>query len=124
MVFRVGQVNNGHGPQRGVVHTFTGSPRGKRNTEALHINDSSSPLSVFLLYFAEIITLLVVDTNRYYHAHLDRLDEGPSPHPDVTEAEIPVFLAIIINKGHCKQDKLTKYWSRAYNNHTTFYGTV
>jgi len=53
------------GPQRGVVHTFTGGPRGKRNSEAPHLNDSSSPLSVFLLYFAEIITLLVVETNRY-----------------------------------------------------------
>ena len=67
------------GPQRGVVHTFTRGPRGKRNSEAPHLNDSSSPLSVFLLYFAEIITLLVVETNRYYHDHLDRLDEGPSP---------------------------------------------
>jgi hypothetical protein len=44
------------GPQRGVVRTFTGGPRGKRNTEVLHINNSSSPLSVFLVYFAEIIT--------------------------------------------------------------------
>jgi len=59
------------GPQRGVVHTFTGGPRGKRNTEAIHINNSSSPLSVFLLYFVEIITLLVVETNRHYHAHLE-----------------------------------------------------
>jgi hypothetical protein len=67
------------GPERGAVHTFTGGPRGKRNTEALRINDSSSPLSVFLLYFAEIIKLLVVESNRYYHAHIDRLDEGPSP---------------------------------------------
>ena len=110
------------GPQRVAVHTFTGGPSGKRNTEAPHINDSSSPLGVFPLYFAEIITLLVVETNRYYHAHLDRLDEGPSPQPDMTEAEILVFLAIIINLRHCKQDKLTKYWSRAYNYHTTFYG--
>jgi hypothetical protein len=68
------------GPQRGVVHTFTVGPRGKRNSEAPHLNDSSSLHSVFLLYFAEIITLLVVETNRYYHEHLDRHDEGPSPH--------------------------------------------
>jgi len=27
------------GPQRCVVHTFTGGPRGKRNSEAPHIND-------------------------------------------------------------------------------------
>ena len=109
------------GPQRCVVHTFTGGPRGKRNSEALHINDSSSPLSVFLLYFAEIMTLLVVETNRYYHDHLGRLDEGPSPQPDVTEAEMLVFLALTIQMGHCIRDRLTDYWSRAENFHTTFY---
>ena len=53
-------------PQSSVAHTYTSGPRGKKNNEASHINDSSSPLSVFLLYFAEIITLLVVETNRYY----------------------------------------------------------
>ena len=84
------------GPQRGVVHTFTGSPRGKGDSEAPHLNDNSSPLSVFLMYFAEIITLLVVETNRYYHDHLERLDEGPSPQPDVTEAEMLMFLAVTI----------------------------
>ena len=61
-----------------------------------HINDSSSPLSVSLLYLAEIITLLVVEPNRYYHDYLDRLDDGPSPDPDVTEAEMFVFLRLHI----------------------------
>jgi len=40
-----------------------------------HINDGSSPLSVFLLNFAETITLLVAETNRYYHDYKDRLDD-------------------------------------------------
>jgi len=114
-------VDTGLWPSERCSTTFTGGPRGKRDTEAPDINVSSSPLSVFLLYFAEIITLLLVETNRYYHAHLDRFDEGPSPQPDMTEAEMLAFLAII-NMGHCKQDQLTKYWSRAYNYHTTFYG--
>ena len=112
------------GPQRGVVHTFTGGPRGKRNSEAPHINDSSSPLKVFLLHFAEIITLLVVEANRYYHDHLDRSDKGPSSLPDVSEAEMLVFLALTIQMGHCIRDKLTDYWSRAENFHTNFYGNA
>ena len=53
-------------PQSSVAHTYTGGPRGKKDNEASHINDGSSPLSVFLLYFAEIITLLAVEANRYY----------------------------------------------------------
>jgi len=95
---------------------------GGKESEAPHLNDNSSPPSVFLLYFAEIITLLVVETNRYYHDHLDRLDDGPSPQPDVTEAEMLVSLVITIQMGHCIRDKLTDYWSRAYNFHTPFYG--
>ena len=67
------------------THIYRG-PQRKEN-EASHINDGSSPLSVFLLYFAEIITLLVVETNRYCH-YKDRLDEGLSPEPHVTEANM------------------------------------
>jgi hypothetical protein len=78
-------------PRSSTVYNYTGHPRGKKDSEAPHINDSSSPLSVFLLYFAEIITLLVVETNRYYQCYLDSLDDGPSPVPDVTEAEMFSF---------------------------------
>jgi len=52
------------------THIYRG-PRGKKDNEASHINDGSIPLSVFLLYFAEIITLLVVETNCYYHDYID-----------------------------------------------------
>ena len=72
----------------------------------------------------EIITLLVAETNRYYHDHLDRLDQGPFPQPDVTEAEMHVFLAITISMGHCIRDELTDYWSRADNFHKNFYGNA
>jgi len=47
-------------PHNSVAHTYTGGPKGKKDNETSHINDGSSPLGVFLLYFAEIITLLVV----------------------------------------------------------------
>jgi hypothetical protein len=70
--------------------------RGKKDNEVPHINDGCSPLSAFLLYFAEIITPVVVETNRCYHDHPDRIDKGPSPLRDMTEAETLVFLAITI----------------------------
>jgi hypothetical protein len=52
-------------PQKRVVHTFIGASNGK-SSEAAHITKESTPLSVLLLFFAEMITLLVVETNRYY----------------------------------------------------------
>ena len=40
----------------------------------------------------------------------------------LTEAKMLVFLAITIHMGHSIRDKLTDYWSRAYNFQTPFYG--
>jgi hypothetical protein len=87
--------------QNSAVHTFTGGPRGKNNSETPHISDSSMPLSVFMLYVAEIGTLFVAKTNRYYHCCMDTLDNGYSPQPDATEAEMLVFLAITIQTKYC-----------------------
>ena len=39
------------GPQTGVVHTFTGGPRGIKNSEAPGIDASSSPLKSFPVVF-------------------------------------------------------------------------
>jgi hypothetical protein len=86
--------------------TNTVGPKGK-DDEVSHINHVSCPVRVFLLYFAEIITLLVVDSNHYYdHNHTDRLDNGPSPEPDITEAEMFVFLALATQMGHGIKTKL------------------
>ena len=111
-------------PQERVVHTFTGGPCGRKDVEAPHVTESSTPLSVFLLYFAEIISLLVVETNRYYHQYLDTLDHGPSPVPDITEAEMFVFLAVTVQMGHCLRERLTDYWSTAENYYTPFYSST
>jgi hypothetical protein len=48
-----------------------------------------------MLFFLEIIQLLVEETNRYHHEYLDTLDKGQSPLLDVTVQEICLFLAII-----------------------------
>ena len=58
-------------PRRRVVHTFVGAPNGK-SREAAHVMSESTPISVLLLFFTEIITLLVVETNRYYQQFLGR----------------------------------------------------
>ena len=98
-------------PQSSVAYKYTEGPRGKKDNEVSHINDGSSPLGIFLLYFAEIITLLMVETNCYYRYYIDRLDDGPSPEPDVTEAEMFVFLALTIQVGHGIREKQTDYWT-------------
>ena len=74
--------------QKTEVHTFMGGPGGKNDSETSHINNSSTALSVFMLYFTETVTLPVVESNRYYHRCMDSLDNGSSPQTDVTETKI------------------------------------
>jgi len=95
-------------PRRSVVQTFTGAPNGKCS-EAAHITPESTALAVLLLFFAEIVNLLVVEMNCYYHQFLDNCEDGPSPQRDVTEAEMFAFLALTLQMGHTVQDRLEDY---------------
>jgi hypothetical protein len=97
-----------------VVNTLTGGPRGNKDTEATHINDGSTPLSIFMLYFAESVILLVVETNRYYHWCFVSFHNGPSSQNYGTEAEMFVFLAVTIQIGHCLPDQLTDNLDQFY----------
>jgi hypothetical protein len=82
------------------VHKFTGRPNSIKYNEAPHINRYSCPLSAF---FSEVIKLLVVETNKYYHQHLHTLDEVRSLiSPDITKSEIFIFLSVIIQMGYDK----------------------
>jgi hypothetical protein len=64
-----------------------------------------------MLFFLEIMQLLVEETNRYYHPYLDTLDEGRSPLPDVTKQEMYLFLSITVQMGHDQRERLKDYWS-------------
>jgi hypothetical protein len=72
------------------VHTSAGAPKGK-SSEAAHITGESTPLSVLPLFVMEIITLLVVETNRYYQEYLYLFDNRPSPQPNMTEGKCLYF---------------------------------
>ena len=108
-------------PRRRLVHNFIGAPNGKSN-EAAHITPASTPISVLLLYFIEIITLLVGETNCYYHQFLDSFEDGPSPQCDMTEAEMFSFLALTLQMGHTVQDRLKDYWMKMEQLCIPFYG--
>ena len=75
-----------------------------------------------MLFIAEIVTLLVVETNRYCHQFLDNFEDGPSPQREVTEVEIFSFLALILQMGHTDQDRLFDFWTKMEQLRTSFYG--
>ena len=81
-------------------------------------------VSISFLYFAEIITVLVVKINHYYYNYVDRLDDRRFPEPDVTEAEMFVFLALTMQMRHGVRDKLADYWATMDQLYTLFYGTM
>ena len=67
-----------------LAQRFSGSSLGMKADGMLNITADSSPVKVFLLFFAEIMKLLVDETNGYYQQYLGYFDEGPSPKPDVS----------------------------------------
>jgi hypothetical protein len=70
------------------------------------------------------LSVLVVEANCYYHDYIDRLHDGLSPEPEVTEAEMFVFLALTIQLGHGLRNKLTDYWSTKDQLYTPFFDTL
>jgi hypothetical protein len=106
------------------VNNFSGGAVGINLNEAPHVNKDSTPLCVFMLFFSEIIHLLVEETNRYYHQYLDSLEDGPSPLPDVTNSEMFLFLGIIIQMDHYIRDRIRDYWVTAEQFLTSFYSNT
>ena len=74
-------------PQMHVLHPFIRAPKGK-SSEAAHDPPQPTPLSVLMLFFAEIIALRVVEMNCYYHDCLDNTDKQHHPQCDMTEVEM------------------------------------
>jgi len=110
-------------PQRHLVHNFIGACN-RKGSEAAHITPESTPLSVLLLFFAEIFTMLVVEMNRYYHQFLDNFEDGPSTQCEVTEAEMFSFLALTLQMGHTVQDRLEDCWTKMEQLHIPFCGQM
>jgi hypothetical protein len=65
-----------------------------------------APPNILLLLFSEMITFLVVETNRYYSQVLGNSDDGPSPQREVTETKMFAFLALTLQMGHAGQSGL------------------
>ena len=59
------------------IHPFVGPVKGVKKSDDPHINKDGSPLSVLMLFNAEIFHLLVEQMNIYYQQHLDG-QAGPS----------------------------------------------
>jgi hypothetical protein len=94
------------------IHPFVGPAKGVEKSEAPHINNDSSPLSVLMLFFTEIFYLLVEQANVYYQQHLDRQPMPSHRLPDITLSDIMTFIALALQMGHTLKDTLHDYWSR------------
>jgi hypothetical protein len=81
-------------------------------------------LSLSCCFFAEVNTLMVVDTDWYYHHYWDTLGNGPSPVSDMTEHEMVPFLAITVQMGLCIWGQLTDYWTTMDQFYTSFYSSM
>jgi hypothetical protein len=66
-------------------------PSRLRQNEASYIRTDCKSLTIFMLFFSEIMQLLVEKTYTYYHKYLDMLDIGHAPLPDMAIEEMYLF---------------------------------
>jgi len=95
--------------QTGITNTriqqFTGNKTGTWQNVAPHTYKDSSPNTAFILYFLQQLSCWW----RPIHT-MNTTWRQTSPVPDITESEIFIFLAIIIQMGHYTWDSLKDYW--------------
>lgn len=78
-----------------------------------HINDSCTPLSFSCCISQRLSHCLWWQLRDYYHWCMDSVDEGCSPQPDITEAEMFVFRAVGVQIGLRLWDQLIGYWAKS-----------
>ena len=76
---------------------------------------------MFSCYILHVIYVLLTETNRYYHQHLDRHDKTPNPLPDIMNTKMFLFLAIIVQMGNNICDRLMDYQTRTEQFFSPFY---
>ena len=75
-----------------------------------------------MLFFTEILHLLVEQTNVYYQQHLDR-QTGPSCRlPDITLPDMIAFVALALQMEQELKDTLHDYWAGLRQLYNPFYG--
>jgi len=73
------------------IHPFVGPAKSLKNSEAPHINKDNSPLAVLMVFFTEIFSLLVEQTNLYFQQHLNRQAAPIRRLPDIMTLLCPHF---------------------------------
>jgi len=89
--------------------------------EVPHMNKDSLPATDFLLFFIEVIQLLVTKTKKYYNQYLHTCDNDGrcSWLPDMTVQEMYILLAMI-KMWHDVNNILKSYWSTTEQFFTPF----
>ena len=98
----------------GMIH-FSGNPPGPTQYSG-HLTETTPPLTVFLLCFSDIVPLVVTETNRYYEQYTDKNPPNTNPEPNVTENEMRIFIALILQMPTHQPPDITTSWSTSPQN--------
>lgn len=96
-------------------------PRGKNESAVSQVSDGSKPRSVFMLCFAGIVILLVVKTKRCHLSCMHSIDDGSSPQPDISRADIFVHVTAATQIQYYLLDQLTDFGAKMDHIYTLVY---
>jgi len=90
---------------------FTGPPNGVNQSGASDINTESSPFSISILFFRQVLQIILSETNRYFHQYMSSRTTGSTSAqpPDITIKEMYTFFGLVIQMGHDQHHSLKDY---------------
>jgi hypothetical protein len=97
--------------RRLLENTFTAGAR-RKSKESGRSFGQSTPLSVLSVFFAGIVTLLVVGTNNYFQGYMSFFHYGLTLQLEVNEVEMFVLLTLALQEGHIFRARLENYWTK------------
>ena len=102
------------------IRPFVGPATVVKKSDAPYTNNDRMPLFLLMLFFTEIVHLLVEQINVYYKQHLDVQARPSCQLPDITLPDMMTLIALALQMGHKLKDTLHDYWSRLRQLHTLY----
>jgi hypothetical protein len=109
---------------RAPLHAFQGEQNGLNRLAAPSITDESKPGDYFMLFFRQILPLLLLETNRYMEQVFTAKGKTRPPTQEIFMKDLLAFLALVIQMGHDHKPSIKSYWTKDELYHVPFYSNV
>jgi hypothetical protein len=106
------------------VHTFIGQRNGLNKEAAPEITSDATPGDYFMLFFCNVLPIILLETNRYMQQAFTAANKTLPPSQEILMRYMFSFFALLLQMGHDHKPSLKSYWTNDELYHIAFYSNV